>query len=276
MDGFNIKFFRKTSSFRRLTGVHPQKFRLMVENLKNAWQKKVIDSKKVSGRPWKLKNLTNHFLMLLILYRTDMTQETLAVFLKIDSSTVSRSLKRIEAVAVSVLGIRKNKKLSAVQTEELIVDCTEQAIQRPKINQKEWYSGKKKRHTIKTELVISAEGEIVYISKSYKGKTHDLTIRRRSEKIPEHARTYGDSAYQGYENEHQKLEYPYKKQKDKQLTQEEKEYNTALSKFRIKIENIIGDMKTFRILQNRYRYNRRRYNQKFRIIAGIVNVSNGF
>jgi hypothetical protein len=276
MDGFNIKFFRKTSHFRRLTGVHPQKFRIMVEKLRKAWDKKVVSGKKVSGRPWKLKNLTNHFVMLLILYRTDLTQEALAVFLKIDPSTVCRSLKRIETVAVEVLGIRKNKKLSSAETEELIVDCTEQPVQRPKKRQKEWYSGKKKRHTIKTEVVISPEGEILYTSKSYKGKTHDLNIRRRSEKMPDTARLYGDSAYQGYEIDHKKLEYPYKKQKDKHLTEEEKEYNTAISKLRIKVENIIGDMKTFRILQNRYRYNRRGYNQKFRIIAGIVNISNGF
>jgi len=56
----------------------------------------------------------------------------------------------------------------------------------------------------------------------------------------------------------------------------EKEYNTALSRIRVKIENIIGDLKTFRILSDRYRNKRKRYGVKFNIIAGIVNLKNGF
>ncbi|MHB9294290.1 hypothetical protein Holit_03416 [Hollandina sp. SP2] len=35
--------------------------------------------------------------------------------------------------------------------EFIVVDVTESPIQRPK-NQNEWYSGKKKRHTIKTVM----------------------------------------------------------------------------------------------------------------------------
>ena len=38
---------------------------------------------------------------------------------------------------------------------EFIIDVTECTIQRPKYNQKEYYSGKKKKHTIKIQLLIN-------------------------------------------------------------------------------------------------------------------------
>ena len=63
---------------------------------------------------------------------------------------------------------------------------------------------------------------------------------------------------------------------EKEKYWEEKEYNRALSRVRITIENIFGDIKTFKILADRYRNKRKRYNVKFKIIAGIVNLKNGF
>jgi len=72
------------------------------------------------------------------------------------------------------------------------------------------------------------------------------------------------------------MEWPYKATKTKPLDAEEKEYNRALSRIRVKVENIIGDLKTFRILSDRYRNKCKRYNVKFNIIAGIVNLKNGF
>ena len=75
---------------------------------------------------------------------------------------------------------------------------------------------------------------------------------------------------------HEETELPYKETKTKPLDREEKEYNRALSRVRITIENIFGDIKTFKILSDRYRNKRKRYNVKFKIIAGIVNLKNGF
>ena len=69
---------------------------------------------------------------------------------------------------------------------------------------------------------------------------------------------------------------PYKKSKKNPLDEESKEYNHALSKIRVKVENVIRSLKIFRILSDRYRNKRKRYEEKFSIIAGIVNMKNGF
>ncbi|WP_341826604.1 transposase family protein, partial [Candidatus Sarmatiella mevalonica] len=56
----------------------------------------------------------------------------------------------------------------------------------------------------------------------------------------------------------------------------QKKYNHIVSKRRIKVENIIAELKNFRILSHRYRNKRRGYNLKFNIVAGIVNFKNDF
>ena len=80
-------------------------------------------------------------------------------------------------MAARVLGVKRVVHVSREEAEALIIDCTEQPIQRPSRKQRRWYSGKKKRHTIKTEIVITENGQIVSISKPAPGRVHDLEIR---------------------------------------------------------------------------------------------------
>ena len=75
---------------------------------------------------------------------------------------------------------------------------------------------------------------------------------------------------------HQNADFPYKSRKNKLLDAEEKEYNTALSRFRGVVEHIFGDIKTFKIMSDGYRNKIKRYAVKFHIIAGIVNLKNCF
>jgi hypothetical protein len=159
---------------------------------------------------------------------------------------------------------------------EPILDCTEQPTQRPTRKQRCWYSGKKKRHTIKTEIIITEAGRIVRVSDPAPGRVHDMEIRRRGPPLPEGSRAYGDSGYQGLQNDHPDTEIPYKKPRKKKLTKDEKLYNRALSSFRVRVEHKIAALKRFKILSERFRYPRPTYATKFACIAGIVNLIAGF
>ena len=177
-----------------------------------------------------------------------------------------------------LFGIRRAPQISRAKAEALIIDCTEQPIQRPKddATQRAHYSGKKKRHTLKTEYIVTAKGRIAGVSPSYPGSHHDLTIRRAGPPLPKQARGYVDSAYQGYDKEHPTLEFPYKKPKGGDLTSEEKEYNCALSSFRIRVEHRIGRTKRFRIAGERFRNPLGTHHTKTSIVAGLVNIEAGF
>ncbi len=50
----------------------------------------------------------------------------------------------------------------------------------------------------------------------------------------------------------------------------------ALSRFRVVVEPIFGDIKPFKIMSDRYGNKIKRYGIKFYIITGIVNLKNGF
>jgi hypothetical protein len=137
------------------------------------------------------------------------------------------------------------------------------------------YSGKKKCHALKTEYIITAEGRIVSVSTSHPGSHHDLTICRDGTPLPKKARGYADSAYQGYDKEHPNLDIPYKKPKNGELTEQEKEYNRGLSSFPVAVEHRIGRTKRFRIVSDRFRNPRRTHHTKTSIIAGLVNIEAG-
>ena len=237
---------RRSACFHRLTGVHVATFERMVAQLRAPWE--AAERRKTkSGRPWEVGGLEDHLLIMLLYYRCYVTQEFIGFFWKVDRSVICRAIRRIERHAQPLFGVRRDPQITRREAEALIVDCTEQPIQRPGDDavQRAHYSGKKKRHTLKTEYVVTAQGRIVSVSDSHPGSRHDLTIRRDGAKLARSARVYADSAYQGYEREHAAVEIPYKRRKGGELSAEEKEYNRGLGSFRVAIEHRIGRIPAF-------------------------------
>ena len=272
---FNASSLFHKRQFIYLTGVTPDVFNEMVRRLGPGW-KGLCQRKTRSGRPYGVGGLDDHLLVMLILYRCHITQDFLGLLYGVDKATICRSLRRIEPLAKRIIGVKRAIRVSAEEAQAILIDATEQPIERPKRYQKRWYSGKKKRHSIKNEVITTQAGRIVCVSPSTPGTVHDITIRRRGPPLPKGARGYGDSGYQGYQEDHPDFDMPYKKPKKGKLTKEEKEYNHALSRFRVRVEHAIGRIKKFRILADRYRYPRSRHSTKFAIIAGITNLSAGF
>ena len=275
MAKFNASTLLHKRQFRVLTGIPADIFQEMVVRLLPLWEK-TCRCKNRSGRPFGVGGLEDHLLVMLILYRCHITQDFLGLLYGVDKATICRSLRRIELWAGRVLGAKRAIRVSAEEAQALLIDATEQSIERPKRGQKRYYSGKKKRHCIKNEVITTAAGRIVCVSPSVPGTVHDLTLRRRGPALPKRARAYADSGYQGYQSDHADLDIPYKHTKKHPLDQDEKDYNHALSRFRVRIEHTIGRMKKFRILNDRFRYPRAKHSVKFAIIAGITNLLAGF
>jgi ParB-like chromosome segregation protein Spo0J len=274
---FSATRLRASASFVRLTGVSVATFDGMLKQLAGPWEK-VQRRKAKPGRPCDVGGLEDHLLIMLIYYRCYITQEFLGFFYKVHKSAICRAIKRIEKLVRPLIGVERKPKISRREAEALIVDCTEQPIQRPRADakQREHYSGKKKRHTLKTEYIVSRKGRIVSASPSHPGSHHDLAIRRDGPKLSNKVRLYADSAYQGYDKDHRNLEFPYKKPKNGKLTDEEKEYNRGLSGFRVRVEHRIGRTKRFKIASDRFRNPLETHNTKISIIAGLVNLEDGF
>ncbi|MDM8543210.1 transposase family protein [Desulfococcaceae bacterium HSG9] len=87
--------------------------------------------------------------------------------------------------------------------DEAAIDGTERRRQRPKDNdeQKKYYSGKKRTHTIKNNIIVTAEErKVKYQSKTYEGEKHDKKIYdEKSPAFPEGIVLNKDTGLQEYE-----------------------------------------------------------------------------
>jgi hypothetical protein len=81
----------------------------------------------------------------------------------------------------------------------------------------------------------------------------------------------GDTGYQGIQRLHENSIIPVKRKKGKALDADQKAFNHRLSSQRVIVENVIGFLKRFRIISDRYRNRRKRFGLRFNLIAGFHN-----
>jgi len=102
---------------------------------------------------------------------------------------------------------------------------------------------------------------------------HDFKLFKKAHLyVKSSTQIIADSGYQGIGKIHKESQTPRKKKKKKPLSAEDKRYNRNLSRKRIFVENIIGWLKRFRIISERYRNRRKRFTLRFNIIASIYNM----
>lgn len=105
------------------------------------------------------------------------------------------------------------------------------------------------------------------------GKRHDFKLFKESKtRIHPGIKTITDTGYQGIQKLHGKSELPKKKSKRNPLTKEDKKKNQELSSERVVNENVIGMVKRFKIIADKYRNRRKRFGLRFNLIAGIYNL----
>lgn len=80
-----------------------------------------------------------------------------------------------------------------------------------------------------------------------------------------------DAGYQGIEQLHAGSRLPVKSSKKRPLTVRDKKANKKLAKQRVAIEHVIGRIKVFRIMAERYRNRRRKHTMRMKLICGIYN-----
>lgn len=104
------------------------------------------------------------------------------------------------------------------------------------------------------------------------GKKHDFKLFKESKvRWTKERSGLTDSGYTGIKKLQKNSRLPKKSSKKKPLTKEEKEENQKISSERVVNENVIGSLKRFKIISDRYRNRRKRFGLRFNLIAGIHN-----
>jgi hypothetical protein len=180
--------------------------------------------------------------MLLVYYRLYITYTLVDFLFNLDQGSICRDIQKIESLIRQCIPIPQKiySMAKGLQTLEEVkhyfpgflsfINSTEQQIPRPVDNRrrKMYYSGKKKRHTVKTQLMVNNQGIIIHKTDHKKGRRHDYDIYKRNHPVtPKKVVNVFDLGYLGVEKDfsEQLSSIPKRKKRNLDLSQEEKEYN---------------------------------------------------
>jgi hypothetical protein len=224
------------------------------------------DSKN-GGRPPSLKTIEDRLFFILFYLKTYPLQEVIAYCFDISQGTANvliHQLSYILKLTLAELGyvparVTEDmiKRLQFEEIQPYAIDGTERPIVRPSDNavQKIFYSGKKKHHTIKNNLLIGInDRQIKYLGDTHEGKKHDKKIAEEEQfKLPSGSDLYQDTGYQGLKLDGVNTYQPKKKPKGENLTEEEKSNNRLISSVRVVVEHVISGVKRLHIVNDIFR-----------------------
>jgi hypothetical protein len=129
---------------------------------------------------------------------------------------------------------------------------------------------------VKFQVVIDQKSELIICTELFNGKAHDGTIFKKTTPVNPGILVLGDSGYRGIQKVHANTQLPVRHKEDiAKLSEEQqasrKAANKEISSKRMKIEHVIGRVKTFKIVAERYRNHLKRLLLRFNLICGIVN-----
>jgi hypothetical protein len=279
---------RSPKAFRLLTGITPAAFDRLLADLTPRYEQAEVRRKDRPGRKRQpgagrkhALALADRLLMLLIYYRTYTTHAFLGFLFGVDDSAVGRNINPLQPLLAGIFRIPERRvKLDPEDIRELFFDATERPTRRPEKGQREFYSGKKKRHTLKTQVVVVRRTKppgpgpkprrvrIAAVCESVPGKVHDKKVYDRSRVVgPRDAKRTGDTAYLGTG-----LKTPTRKPRGGELTGGQKAENRRVARRRVVAEHGIGKMKVWRVAAERYRNPVGRHTLIMKNVAGLHNL----
>jgi hypothetical protein len=283
--------------FRSMTGLTVAAFDQMLPDLLTAF---AADRRRRLDRPSRRRafgggddfdlGAADQFLLAVVWLRHYPTQECLGYLFGVSDSTALRAVRRclpvLEARGRGSMrlpdpgkGKRRNLPALLKQTPELavLIDTFEQRTHRPRRRQRAYYSGKKKAHTLKSQVAVDEDGRVVDVGESRPGPWADLKVFRRSGLAGRLARAgvgaLGDLAYVGIDGLVRGLRgaTPRRKPRGKDRPPEDRKYNRAFARRRIKVEHAIGRLRRYQALSAVNRHGRTGHAARVRAVAGLVN-----
>jgi hypothetical protein len=295
---------KKPLVFRNFSGLQVKEFdalNLQIKEKYSAYEQKRLsreDRKRKIGAGHSFSlSLTDRFLMLLVYYHLYLSSNLMAYLFDLSQTNILKDIRKLEPQVSEVLPLPKqqNNKVKRLETIDEIealfpgfkafLDATEQEIPRPnaKRKQKTHYNGKKKKHTVKTQITVNQRGLIIHKTAHVRGSTHDYALYKHSHPdLPDNVRLGLDLGYKGIETDYPKLNsaLPIKRKnpgrgkrgmRGPELSPEQKTFNKELSKERIVVEHTFSRLKKFHIWVDEFRNGLKHYDKATDIVCGLIN-----
>jgi hypothetical protein len=244
-----------------------------------------------AGHPFELTP-RNQCLLTVVWLRVYPIHEVLAYLFGISDTTVSRIIARVlplleasgrDTMRLPDPGRKRRRQLDALLADTpdlaVVIDTFEQPVQRHTDRKQAdtHYSGKKKRHTLKSQVAVDEEtGDVADVAESAPGPTADIKLLEQSqllEQLPAGVGGLGDLAYVGIDKLHPSGlgATPRRKPRGKDRPPEDVCYNRAFARRRIVVEHTIGRMRRYQALTQLDRNHRRNHTARVRAVGGLVN-----
>ncbi len=243
-----------------------------------------------AGHPFEL-GARDRVLLAVVWLRRYPINAVLGYLFGVEETTALRTVRRVlpvlEAAGLDTTrlpdpGKGKRPDLDALLRETpalaVVVDTFEQQVQRPRDRAEAdaYSSGKKKQHTLKSQVAVREDGRVADVAESVRGPTADLALLKESgllDRLSPAVGALGDLAYVGIAALHPAGlgATPRRKPRGKPRPAEDVAYNTALARRRIVVEHTIGRLRAYQALSQADRHHRRGHTARVRAVAGLVN-----
>lgn len=291
------KIRQRPKQFLSITSLKVEEFDYLLSSFSGKWYNfykvHTIEGKKRKApclNPQKdttsLPTVSDKLFFLLIYYKNGSLQEKTGADFDFTQSQVSKWLKVLKPLlldtlkSLKVLPVREGYKVATVLEKlgekRCFQDVTERIINRPtdQAAQEEVFSGKKKAHTVKNNFIGTESQYIVYLSPTHIGKTHDKKIADESEiQFPDNIHLFQDTGFQGYIPQNVHIVQPFKKPKNRELSDLQIWFNKYVGRIRITIEHAISGIKRLRIIKEKCRlFCLHKRDQIMEICVGLHNL----
>ena len=219
------------------------------------------------GRKGALATAELKLFFILFYYKAYPTQDLMGLLFGFTQGQVSDWVRRLTAAVGRLLPLHKPARqvrdlrdLLAREPalQEVIIDGTERRLPRPTHagRQRRYYSGRKKRHTVKN-VIVTAQGQVRWCSPTGPGRRHDKAVTEKERlRLPKEVTVLGDNGFAGLDPGAATLITPWKKPKGRRLHWRRRAFNRLLARERVKVEHTLASVKRLRILRDEFR-NRR-------------------
>jgi hypothetical protein len=304
-----IENIRDERQMRAMTGLSQEKFAQLLPTFSRVYAQARYQAyeqglaagsrtrKPGGGQKGKLPQMADKLYFILSYYKTYPTFDELGARFDLARSKAHAYVYQLSPIlhqTLRELGSLPEREFESVEAfraklqdwDQILIDVTERPHHRPQDEeqQRELYSGKKKRHTVKNLTISTLSKVVLFVGQTVGGRNHDYAMLKREfpPEFPwlEWLIVLVDLGFQGilsdYEGEN--IFLPFKKPRKSKdnpapkLTEAQKAVNQALAKIRVLAKNAIAGIKRFTILTHIFRNRKDGFaDQVIAVAAGLWN-----
>ena len=267
---------KKATLFKSFTGLSHRGFKQLKAAFAQAYadaatiqevQREEPRRRRMGGGRKRMRTLDDKLVFILFYFKHYPIQLAQGYFFGLGAAQANVWIHRLTPVLNQALGYECQLPARQAQTADqvftacpglqFIIDGTERPVRRPKDTdkQRQYYSGKKKRHTVKNNVLSDKRtGKIKVLSPTVPGKQHDKALADAQQLVfPLGSQLWKDTGFQGYEPANVMTFQPKKKPKGGELSPSDKRLNTQISQGRIGVEHTLRGVKVFHIVADTFR-----------------------